>query len=112
MRMSTIRWPSEASGSGWRRGDGLFVLPAGDAPATRRHPPAADTGLRRDASPPVPAARGTEFFGVREYHPGDPPHSINWRASARSMEALYSNEYQQERVADVGIVVDGRLEDQ
>ncbi len=52
---------------------------------------------------------GTEFFGVREYQPGDSPHSINWRASARSLEALYSNEYQQERVADVGIVVDGRL---
>jgi uncharacterized repeat protein (TIGR01451 family) len=52
---------------------------------------------------------GAEFFGVREYQPGDPPHSINWRASARSMEALYANEYQQERVADVGIVVDGRF---
>lgn len=51
---------------------------------------------------------GTEFFGVREYQPGDPPHSINWRASARYSEALYANEYQQERVADVGIVLDGR----
>jgi uncharacterized protein (DUF58 family) len=51
---------------------------------------------------------GTEFFGVREYQPGDPPHSINWRSSARYNEALYANEYQQERVADVGIVVDGR----
>jgi uncharacterized protein (DUF58 family) len=52
---------------------------------------------------------GTEFFGVREYQPGDAPHSINWRASARSSEALYANEYQQERVADVGIVLDGRM---
>jgi len=52
---------------------------------------------------------GTEFFGVREYHPGDPPRTINWRASAHSMDALYSNEFQQERVADVGIVLDGRL---
>jgi len=52
---------------------------------------------------------GTEFFGVREYQPGDPPHSINWRASARYSETLYANEYQQERVADVGIVLDGRL---
>lgn len=51
---------------------------------------------------------GTEFFGVREYQPGDPPHSINWRVSARYGEALYANEYQQERVADVGIVLDGR----
>jgi len=52
---------------------------------------------------------GTEFFGVRGYQPGDSPRVINWRASARSMDALYSNEYQQERVADVGIVLDGRV---
>lgn len=52
---------------------------------------------------------GTEFFGVREYQPGDPPHSINWRASARYSDTLFANEYQQERVADVGIIVDGRL---
>lgn len=51
---------------------------------------------------------GTEFFGVREYQPGDSPHSINWRASARYTDTLYANEYQQERVADVGIVLDGR----
>jgi uncharacterized protein (DUF58 family) len=52
---------------------------------------------------------GTEFFGVREYQPGDSPRAINWHASAHSMDVLYSNEYQQERVADVGIVLDGRL---
>lgn len=52
---------------------------------------------------------GTEFFGVREYQPGDPPRAINWRASARHAGALYSNEFQQERVADAGIVLDGRL---
>ncbi|HKI55036.1 MAG TPA: DUF58 domain-containing protein [Anaerolineales bacterium] len=52
---------------------------------------------------------GTEFFSVRNYQPGDPPRSINWRASARTMDVLYSNEFQQERVADVGIVLDGRL---
>jgi uncharacterized protein (DUF58 family) len=52
---------------------------------------------------------GTEFFGLREYQPGDSPHSINWRASARYSDTLYANEYQQERVADVGIVLDGRM---
>jgi uncharacterized protein (DUF58 family) len=52
---------------------------------------------------------GTEFFGVREYQPGDPPHSINWRASSRYSDTLYANEFQQERVADVGIILDGRL---
>jgi uncharacterized protein (DUF58 family) len=51
---------------------------------------------------------GVEFFGVRNYEPGDSPRQINWRVSARHFEALYSNEFQQERVADVGIVLDGR----
>jgi uncharacterized protein (DUF58 family) len=52
---------------------------------------------------------GTEFFGVREYQFGDSPRMINWRVSARHDENLYSNEYQQERVADVGIVLDARV---
>lgn len=51
---------------------------------------------------------GTEFFGVREYQPGDPRHWINWRVSARHPATLYSNEFEQERVTDVGIVLDGR----
>ncbi|MFZ5910947.1 MAG: DUF58 domain-containing protein, partial [Chloroflexota bacterium] len=51
---------------------------------------------------------GVEFFGLREYQPGDPPRWINWRASARYGDELYANEFQQERVADVGIVLDGR----
>ncbi len=51
---------------------------------------------------------GVEFFGVRDYEPGDSPRRINWRVSARHTEDLYSNEFQQERVADVGIVLDGR----
>ena len=52
--------------------------------------------------------RGVEFFGVRQYQSGDPPRLINWRASTRHAAVLYSNEYEQERVADVGIVLDGR----
>ena len=52
---------------------------------------------------------GTEFFGVRDYQVGDSPRMINWRVSAHHPENLYSNEYQQERVADVGIVLDARV---
>lgn len=51
---------------------------------------------------------GVEFFGVRDYQAGDPPRRINWRISARQDQDLYSNEFQQERVADVGIILDGR----
>jgi uncharacterized protein (DUF58 family) len=52
---------------------------------------------------------GIEFFGVREYQFGDSPRTVNWKVSARHVENLYSNEYQQERVADVGIVLDARV---
>lgn len=51
---------------------------------------------------------GIEFFGVREFQIGDSPHQINWRVSARHENVLFSNDFQQERVADVGIVLDGR----
>ncbi len=51
---------------------------------------------------------GVEFFGVRAYEAGDSPRRINWLISARHERDLYSNEFQQERVADVAVVLDGR----
>jgi len=51
---------------------------------------------------------GVEFFGLRQYQPGDAMRWINWRASARHRGTMYANEFQQERVSDVGIVLDGR----
>jgi uncharacterized repeat protein (TIGR01451 family) len=89
-------------------GGRLFVLP----PVTRVRNIAIRPRRTRVYAGMIPAragGSGTEFFGVREYQPGDPPHSINWRASSRYSDALYANEYQQERVADVGIVLDGRV---
>lgn len=86
----------------------LFVFP----PLTRLRQVTIRPRRTKVYAGQVPAqagGSGTDFFGVREYHPGDPPRTINWRASAHSAEALYSNEFQQERVADVGIVLDGRL---
>jgi uncharacterized protein (DUF58 family) len=85
----------------------LFVFP----PLTRLKYVTIRTRRTRVYSGTIPArlgGPGVEFFGLREYQPGDPPHWINWRASARHSEMLYSNEFQQERVADVGIVLDGR----
>lgn len=52
---------------------------------------------------------GVEFYGVREYQTGDPIHTINWNVTARHPQSMFSNEYQQERVADVGIILDGRI---
>ena len=66
------------------------------------------TRVYAGAIPARVGGAGVEFFGVRDYQPGDPPRRINWHASARRVEELYSNEFQQERVADVGIVLDGR----
>jgi len=60
---------------------------------------------------PVPARRGgpgVEFYGVREYHFGDPLRWVNWRASARHERTLYTNEYEQERITDVGLILDAR----
>lgn len=86
----------------------LFVFP----PLTRLHRVTIRPRRTRVYIGDVPAragGSGTEFFGVRDYQPGDSPHSINWRVSARHAGQLYSNEYQQERVVDVGVVLDGRL---
>jgi uncharacterized protein (DUF58 family) len=60
---------------------------------------------------PVPARQGgsgTDFFGVREYQAGDPRRWINWRISARHPRSLFSNEFEQERIADVGLILDAR----
>ncbi len=51
---------------------------------------------------------GLEYFGTREYQAGDSPRLMNWHAMARHEHTIYSNEFEQERVADIGIIVDGR----
>jgi uncharacterized protein (DUF58 family) len=51
---------------------------------------------------------GVEFYRVREYHHGDPLRWINWRASARYRQNLFINEFEQERCADVNIILDTR----
>ncbi len=51
---------------------------------------------------------GVDFYGVRDYQPGDSPRHINWRAAARQQELLFTNEFEQERIADVGLIVDAR----
>lgn len=53
---------------------------------------------------------GITFFGVREYQVGDSMHQVNWRASARHPHVVYSNDFEQERAADVGLILDCRRE--
>ncbi len=50
---------------------------------------------------------GVEFFGTRPYVPGDPLRYLNWRAGAR-WDLLVTNLFEQERIADVGIILDAR----
>ncbi len=88
--------------------DQLFIFPS----VTRLRHIHIRPRRTRSVSGSIPAragGAGIEFFGVRPYQPGDSSRSINWRASARHTGDLYSNEFQQERVADVGIILDGRL---
>jgi uncharacterized protein (DUF58 family) len=54
------------------------------------------------------AGEGTDFFGVRPYRPGDPLRRINWRATARALHGIVTNEFEMERIADVGIILDAR----
>jgi uncharacterized protein (DUF58 family) len=60
----------------------------------------------------IPARQGgagITIFGVREYQPGDPLSWINWKASARTPDTYFTNQFEQERVADVGLIIDARL---
>lgn len=85
----------------------LFVLP----PVLRLRNVLVRPRRTRVYAGTIPArvgGSGVDFFGVRDYQPGDSPRRINWHVSARQNENLYSNEFEQERVVDVGIVLDGR----
>jgi uncharacterized protein (DUF58 family) len=60
---------------------------------------------------PIPSrlgGSGVSFFGVREYQFGDSMRHLNWRVTARHAEELFTNDYEQERIADVGLILDAR----
>ncbi len=66
----------------------------------------------RGTAGPIPSRQGgsgVDFYGVREYQAGDPRRWINWRVSARHPQHLFTNEFEQERIADVGLILDARL---
>jgi uncharacterized protein (DUF58 family) len=55
---------------------------------------------------------GVDFLGLREYQMGDRLRWVNWRVTARAMErngqGVFTNVFEQERLADVGIILDAR----
>jgi uncharacterized protein (DUF58 family) len=85
----------------------LFIVPA----VSRMRQVAIRPLRTRAYAGPIPARQGgsgVAFYGVREYQPGDPLRWINWRVSARHRHRLFTNEFEQERVADVGLILDAR----
>ncbi len=54
------------------------------------------------------AGSGTDFWGIREYRPGDPLRRLNWRLVGRHPRRLFTNQYQSEEIADFGLIVDAR----
>jgi uncharacterized protein (DUF58 family) len=59
----------------------------------------------------IPARRGgsgTNFWGVREYHPGDPLRRLDWRLTARHPRRFFTKEFEQEAIADIGLILDAR----
>lgn len=51
---------------------------------------------------------GTDFYGVREYQPGDPLRSLDWRMTARHPFKFFTKEFEQEEIADIGLILDAR----
>jgi len=51
---------------------------------------------------------GTDFFGVREYHPGDSLRTLDWRLTARHPGKFFTKEFEQEEIADIGLILDAR----
>jgi len=51
---------------------------------------------------------GTEFWGVREYHSGDPLKLLDWRMTARHPHQFFTREFVQEKTAEISIILDAR----
>jgi len=55
------------------------------------------------------AGSGTDFWSVRNYLPGDQLHRLNWRMAARHPQQLFTNEFEQEEIINVGLILDTRM---
>ncbi|NMB60643.1 MAG: DUF58 domain-containing protein [Chloroflexi bacterium] len=51
---------------------------------------------------------GTDFYGVREYHAGDPLRSLDWHQTARHPKKFFTREFEQEEIAEIGLILDAR----
>ena len=51
---------------------------------------------------------GTDFYGVREYHTGDSLRSLDWHQTARHPNKFFTREFEQEEIAEIGLILDAR----
>jgi uncharacterized protein (DUF58 family) len=51
---------------------------------------------------------GTDFWGVRGYRPGDSLRRLDWRLTARHPQQFFTKEFEQEEIADIGLILDAR----
>ncbi|AEC51862.1 hypothetical protein PNA2_0946 [Pyrococcus sp. NA2] len=63
----------------------------------------------RATSPSLVGVRSVEFKEIRDYVPGDPFKTINWKATARTGRLLV-NEYEREGRSSTMIFIDARME--
>lgn len=90
-----------------RSDEALVVYPArgqlGSVICASLRPRGMRLGARTRSGSP-----GDEFRSVREYHDGDNPRHIHWRASAR-LNKLYVREMERERSSPIMLLVDSRV---
>ena len=81
-----------------------------------RYPPSLHRlgSIRLEKTTPLPGeihsrvlGKSGEFFGLREASQGEPPRTINWRATARAGRLL-TNDYRVDRTGDLLVVLDVR----
>ncbi len=65
-------------------------------------------GAQAGAYPARVGGPGIEFYGIRSYSPGDPWRWISWKVSGRFPGNLFINVFEQDRMAEVGLIVDAR----
>jgi uncharacterized protein (DUF58 family) len=82
----------------------------GPAPARLRHIPLRPFITRHipGSMPARLAGSGTNFFSLREYRPGDSLRKIHWRGAARHPGELFTKEFEQDEIADIGVILDAR----
>ena len=77
----------------------------------RRLPLRPNSTLHSPGSVPAQrAGSGTDFWGVRLFQPGDSLRWLDWRMNARHPGQFFTKEFEQEEIADIGLILDARSE--